>query len=119
MSYMHKQGKNTAWRTSLLRNLTTELIIHEQLELSLTRAQWLQREFEKLITIAKQDTVHARRQALPLIRNLNLPHKQTVLQKLFADVAVKYADRNGGYTQIIKTGARRGDNAALAIIRLI
>ena len=119
MSYMHKQGKNTAWRTSLLRNLLTELIIHEKLELNLTRAQWLQPEFEKLVTLAKQNTLHARRQALAIIRNRAITPQQNVLQKLFDTLAVKYQQRPGGYTQIIKTGHRKGDNAMLAVIQLV
>ncbi|MEG0404529.1 MAG: 50S ribosomal protein L17, partial [Anaerorhabdus sp.] len=76
---------------------------------------------DEMITLGKRGDLHARRQAAAYIRNVVADEKteQTVLQKLFDEVAPKYADRNGGYTRVIKTRSRRGDNAPMAIIELV
>ncbi|MEG0564413.1 50S ribosomal protein L17, partial [Anaerorhabdus sp.] len=85
------------------------------------KAKDLRSVVDEMITLGKRGDLHARRQAAAYIRNVVADEKteQTVLQKLFDEVAPKYADRNGGYTRVIKTRSRRGDNAPMAIIELV
>mgnify|MGYP005983539303 CR=1 FL=1 len=119
MSYIQKRGKNTAWRVALMRNLTTELIISERLEITETRAKELRRHFDHMVTLAKRGDLHARRQAAAWLRNTDANEKETALQKLFTEVAKKYKKRDGGYTRILKLDNRRGDNAPMVIIELV
>ncbi|WP_338983292.1 50S ribosomal protein L17 [Spiroplasma endosymbiont of Othius punctulatus] len=119
MSYIQKQGKNTAWRVALMRNLTTELIVKERLEITETRAKELRVHFDKMVTLAKRGDLHARRQAAAWLRDIDASDKETALQKLFTKVAKKYKDRNGGYTRILKLDNRKGDNAPIVIIELV
>lgn len=119
MSYIQKQGKNTAWRVALMRNLTTELIVLEKLEITETRAKELRRHVDNMITLAKRGDLHARRQAAAWLRNTDANKTQTALQKLFTSIAKKYKARQGGYTRILKLDNRRGDNAPMCIIELV
>ncbi|AOG60796.1 50S ribosomal protein L17 [Spiroplasma helicoides] len=119
MSYIQKQGKNTAWRVALMRNLTTELIISEKLEITETRAKELRKHFDSMITLAKRGDLHARRQAAAWLRHINASEKETALQKLFTTLAKRFKSRNGGYTRILKLDNRRGDNAPMCIIELV
>lgn len=119
MSYIQKQGKNTAWRVALMRNLTTELIISEKLEITETRAKELRKHFDNMITLAKRGDLHARRQAAAWLRNTNASEKETALQKLFDNLGKRFKTRNGGYTRILKLDNRRGDNAPMCIIELV
>ncbi len=119
MSYQQVQGKDTAWRTALMRNLATELIVHEKLTITEARAKELRRHVERLITLAKRNDLHARRQALKVLRNVKVSDTEDVLQKLFNKIGPRYKDRNGGYTRIIKLDNRRGDNALKVIIALV
>ncbi|WP_338969466.1 50S ribosomal protein L17 [Spiroplasma endosymbiont of Labia minor] len=119
MSYIQKRGKNTAWRTALMRNLTTELIVSERLEITETRAKELRTHFDKMITLAKRQDLHARRQAVAWLRDIDANAKETALHKLFTDLAKRFKNRNGGYTRILKLDNRRGDNAPMVIIELV
>ncbi|ATG97196.1 50S ribosomal protein L17 [Mesoplasma lactucae] len=119
MSYIQKRGKNTAWRESLMRNLTTELILNESLEITETRAKELRKHFDHMITLAKRGDLHARRQANAWLRDIQANEKETALQKLFTDLGKRYKDRNGGYTRILKLDNRKGDNAPMVIIELV
>ncbi|WP_434324747.1 50S ribosomal protein L17 [Mycoplasma capricolum] len=119
MSYIQKRGQNTAWRTALMRNLTTELIINESLEVTQTRAKELRRHFDHMITLAKRGDLYSRRQAASWLRDIDADKKETALQKLFNKLAKKYENRNGGYTSILKLDNRKGDNAPMVIIKLI
>lgn len=121
MSYQQKRGKNTSWRNGLIRNLTTELIINERLELTENRAKELRRHVDKLITLGKRQDLHSRRRAASFLRNINSNEKETALQKLFNDIYKKYKNnnKNGGYTRILKLNNRKGDNAPMVIIELI
>ena len=103
----------TDQRMALLRNLVTSFLENGRVETTLTRAKEAQSLAEKMITLGKTNTLHSRRQALEFIT------KEDVVTKLFAEIAPKYASRNGGYTQIFKIGARRGDAAEMAIVKLI
>ena len=108
-----KLGRPTAHRISMLRGLVTFLLEKGRIETTVTRAKEVRSLTEKLITLAKEDNLHNKRQALAFIT------KEDVTKKLFDEIAPKYADRNGGYTRIIKIGPRRGDSAEMAIIELI
>ena len=108
-----KLGRPTAHRISMLRGLVTFLLEKGRIETTVTRAKEVRSLTEKLITLAKEDNLHNKRQALAFIT------KEDVTKQLFDEIAPKYADRNGGYTRIIKIGPRRGDAAEMAIIELI
>lgn len=103
----------TDQRMALLRNLVTSLLENGKIETTVTRAKETQAMAEKMITLGKANTLHTRRQALEYIT------KEDVVTKVFAEIAPKYADRNGGYTRIIKIGPRRGDGAEMAILELV
>lgn len=113
-----KLGRTTDQRMALLRNLATELIIHERVETSLTKAKVLRSEVEKMITLGKRGDLHSRRQAAAFLYNRK-EEGENVIEKLFGDLAERYEDRQGGYTRILKLGARRGDGAEQAIIELV
>lgn len=108
-----KLGRPTAHRTALLRGMVTFLLENGKIETTVTRAKEVSALTEKLITIAKVNNLHNKRLALSFIT------KESVVKKLFDEIAPKYADKNGGYIRIMKTGARRGDAAEMAIIELI
>lgn len=108
-----KLGVVTKHRISMFRNMVTDLLRHESIKTTDTRAKELRRLAEKMITLAKQGTLHSRRQAAAFIRD------KAVLTKLFDELAQKYKDRQGGYTRIIKFGFRKGDNAPVSIIELV
>jgi len=108
-----KLGRTTAQRQAMLRGLVTYLFENGQVETTVTRAKEVRSVAEKMITLGKKNTLASRRAALAYIT------KEDVVTKLFNEIAPKYADRNGGYTQIFKLGPRRGDAADMAIVRLI
>ena len=108
-----KLGKPTDQRTAMLRGMVTLLLEKGSIETTLPRAKELRCVADKMITLGKKNTLAARREALAYIT------KEDVVKKVFEELAPKYAERNGGYTQIIKTGVRRGDNAPMAIIKLV
>lgn len=114
-----KLGRTADHRKALLRNLATDLIRYDRIETTEMKAKELKSVVEELITLAKRGDLHARRQAAAYIRNVDATEKETVLQKLFNVVGPKYANRTGGYTRVIKTYNRRGDNAPMAIIALV
>ena len=108
-----KLGRPTDQRIAMLRNMVTSLLENGKIETTVTRAKEVRSLAEKMITLGKTNTLHSRRQALSFIT------KESVVVKVFDEIAPKYADRNGGYTRIIKNGVRRGDNAPMAIISLV
>lgn len=108
-----KLGRTTAHRTAMLRAMVTFLLENGKIETTVTRAKEVRSMTEKMITIAKQNTLHSKRQVFAFVT------KEGVSKKLFDEIAPRYADRNGGYTRIIKIGPRRGDAAEMAIIELI
>ena len=108
-----KLGRPTAHRNAMLRGMVTLLLENGQIETTLTRAKEVRSMAEKMITLGKKNTLASRRAALAYIT------KEDVVTKLFAEIAPTYAERQGGYTQIFKTGFRRGDAAEMAIVRLI
>ena len=108
-----KLGRTTAQRKAMLRQLTTDLLEKGRIETTVTRAKEVQPIAEKMITLGKKNTLASRRQAMAFVT------KEAVVAKLFSEIAPEYANRNGGYTRIIKTGPRRGDAAEMAIIELV
>lgn len=114
-----KLGRKTDHRNLMLRNLATDVIVYGHITTTETRAKEVSKMVEKLITMAKKGDLHSRREAAKLVMNVKVSDEQTALQKLFDEVGPAYADRNGGYTRIIKTSSRRGDNAPKAIIELV
>lgn len=116
-----KFGRNADHRKAMLRNLATSVIMYGKVETTYAKAMDMSSVVDELITLGKRGDLSARRQAAAFIRNVVADEKtqQTVLQKLFSDVAPKYADRNGGYTRVVKTGVRKGDAAPMAYIELV
>ena len=116
-----KLGRTTDQRMALLRNLATDLIIHERLETTEAKAKELRSVVEKMITLGKRGDLHARRQAESFLYNAKADEdgEQTALQKLFSDIGPRYEDRQGGYTRVLKLGERKGDGAKMAIIELV
>lgn len=114
-----KLGRSTDARMALLRNLASDLIIHERIETTEAKAKDLRSVVDKMITLGKRGDLHARRQAASFLYNKQANENETVIQKLFADVAGRYEDRQGGYTRVLKLGERQGDGAKMAIIELV
>lgn len=108
-----KLGRATSHRMAMLRGLVTFLLENGKIETTVTRAKEVRSLAEKMITIAKQDTLHTRRLVMAFIT------KEDVANKLFTEIAPQFADRNGGYTRVTKLGPRRGDAAEMAILELI
>ena len=108
-----KLGRTTDHRRAMLRAMVTYLLENGKIETTVTRAKEVRAITEKMITLAKVNSLHNKRQAMAYIT------KEDVVKKLFDEVAPSYADRNGGYSRIIKTGPRRGDAAEMAIIELV
>lgn len=108
-----KLGKTSAQRKALLRQQVTDLLANGKMETTFYRAKEVQPVVEKMITLGKKGDLAAYRQALSFIT------REDVANKLFKELAPSYAERNGGYTRIIRTGVRRGDAAETAIIELV
>ena len=110
---MHKLGKPTDQRMAMLRAMTTNLLEYGRIETTISRAKEVAPLAEQMITLAKKNDLANYRQALSFIT------KEDVAHKLFGEIAQKYADREGGYTRIVRTGPRRGDAAEMAIVELV
>ena len=108
-----KLGKTSTQRKALLRQQVTDLLENGKIETTFCRAKEVQPVVEKMITLGKKGGLTAYRRALAFIT------KEDVANKLFKEIAPKYADRNGGYTRVTRTGARRGDAAEMAVIELV
>ena len=109
-----KLSRDSAHRKALLMNLSKEIIEHERIKTSEAKAKAVKPEIEKLITLAKRGDLHARRQALA-----TLAQDKFAVHKLFVEVAPRYADRDGGYTRILKLGPRRSDATEMVFIELV
>lgn len=108
-----KLGKPTDQRMAMLRAMTTYLLENGQIQTTYTRAKEVQSLAEKMITLAKRNNLASYRQALAFIT------KEDVAHKLFTELGPQYAERNGGYTRVVRTGPRRGDAAEMAVIQLV
>ena len=108
-----KLGRTSSHRQALLRNMVTSLLDHERIQTTDAKAKELRRIAERMITLGKRGDLHARRQALSVIRS------KEVTAKLFDELADRYRERPGGYTRVMKLGQRRGDAASMSIIELL
>ena len=108
-----KLGKTTDQRMAMLRQQVTDLLDNGRMETTITRAKEIKPLAEKMITLGKKNTLATYRKALSYIT------KEDVANKLFKEIAPKYADRNGGYTRVTRLGPRRGDAAEMAVIELV
>jgi large subunit ribosomal protein L17 len=108
-----KLNRSAAHRKAMLRNMVTSLLEHERIVTTVPKAKETRRVAEKMITLGKRGDLHARRQAMAYIRS------RGIVAKLFDELSGQYADRQGGYTRIIRTGNRYGDAAPMAIVELV
>src|SRR5512134_658316 len=108
-----KLGRSPAHRKALLRNLMNSLVISERIETTVPRAKELRRLADRLITLGKRETLHARRRVFSLLSN------KAATDKIFASLAGRFSGRKGGYTRIVRTGYRAGDGADMAILEYL
>ena len=108
-----KLNRTSSHRKALFKNMAQAIIKHEQIITTLPKAKTMKPIVDKLITLAKKDSLHARRQAFSKLRD------DKMVTKLFGTLASRYADRTGGYTRVLKAGFRYGDSAAMAVIELV
>lgn len=108
-----KLGRKTAHRMMMFRNMVTSLLDKERIRTTLPRAKELRPIAERMITLGKRESLHARRRALAFVKD------PKVVSKLFETLAPRFAERNGGYTRIIRLGFREGDGAQMALLELI
>ncbi|PIE56326.1 MAG: 50S ribosomal protein L17 [Desulfobulbus propionicus] len=108
-----KLGRTASHRKAMLRNLVTSLLEHERIVTTVPKAKEARKIADKMITLGKRGDLHARRQAYSYIRS------KAVVAKLFDDLSGQYAERQGGYTRIIRTGNRAGDAAPMALLELV
>lgn len=108
-----KLGRVTSHRKAMLRNMATSLLEHERIETTLPKAKELRAVVEKLITLGKKGSLHHRRNAASFI------YSDEIVRKVFSDIAVRFKDRPGGYTRILRKGPRFGDGAEMALIELV
>ena len=108
-----KLSRNSSHRWALMRNLITSLLREEKIRTTDPKAKELRRWAERVITLGKQGSLHARRQAIGIVQD------KAVVRKLFDTIAPRFKDRPGGYTRIIKIGVRRGDAAQISLIELV
>ena len=126
MSY-RKLGHTSSQRKALLRDLTTDLIVNGRITTTEARAKEVRKTADQMITLAKRGDLASRRKAAAFVRNVVADVKedgdniriQSALQNLFEELAPKYAERNGGYTRILKTMPRRGDGAKMVILEFV
>ena len=109
----YKLQRDPSARRALLRGLTTSMILHERIKTTVTRAKAVRPKVERMITLAKRDTLHARRQAAAYL------YEPEAVRKLFDSIGPRFADRSGGYTRILRLGPRKGDGAETAILELL
>ena len=114
MSY-RKLGRTSSQRKAMLRDLTTDLLINERIVTTEARAKEVRSTAEKMITLGKRGDLHARRQAAAFVRN----EVASVREENEDDIAPRYAERQGGYTRILKTEPRRGDGAPMVVLELV
>ena len=118
MAYQ-KLSRDSSSRKALFRDLVTDLFLNERIQTTEAKAKEVRSIAEKLITLAKRGDLHARRQVAAFVRRESLNGDQDAIQKLFSDLAPRYAERPGGYTRILKLGPRRGDSAPMVFLGLV
>lgn len=108
-----KLNRTPSHRKAMFANMAASLIEHEQIVTTLPKAKEIRPIVEKLVTLGKRGDLHARRQAISRVRDVEM------VRKLFDTIATRYADRNGGYLRIMRAGFRKGDNAPLAVVEFV
>lgn len=108
-----KLNRTASHRKAMFANMAASLIEHEQIVTTLPKAKEIRSIADKLITLGKRGDLHARRQAISQIKDVEQ------VRKLFDELATRYADRNGGYTRVLKAGFRKGDNAPMAVVEFV
>ncbi|WNJ98203.1 50S ribosomal protein L17 [Thalassospiraceae bacterium LMO-JJ14] len=108
-----KLNKTSTHRKAMFSNMTTSLIVHEQIKTTLPKAKELRRFIDKMISLGKKGTLHDRRRAFAFLRD------DAAVAKLFSTLAERYQDRPGGYSRVLKAGFRYGDSAPMAVIELV
>lgn len=108
-----KLNRTRSHRKAMFANMATSVLLHEQIVTTLPKAKEMRAIVDKLITLGKKGSLHARRQAISQIQD------RDVVRKLFEELAPRYKERNGGYTRVMKAGFRYGDNAPMAVIELV
>ncbi|BAT19052.1 MULTISPECIES: 50S ribosomal protein L17 [Asaia] len=108
-----KLNVTSTHRAAMFRNMAVAIIKHEQITTTLPKAKEIRPIVEKLITLGKRGTLHARRQAFAQLRD------ETIVTKLFSTIAERYQGRSGGYTRVLKAGVRYGDNADMAVVEMV
>ena len=116
-----KLGRTSSARKAVFRSLVTDLFLYGRIQTTEAKAKELRKIADKMITLAKRGDLHARRQVAAYVRPepVNDESNQDVIQKLFSDIAPRFAERKGGYTRIVKVGPRRGDAAEMVLIELV
>ncbi|WP_067928074.1 50S ribosomal protein L17 [Alicyclobacillus shizuokensis] len=115
-----KLGRPSGARKALLRSLVTDLLMYGRIETTEAKAKEIRRLADKMITLGKRGDLHARRQVAAFVRRERAENEERdVIQKLFDEIAPRFAERNGGYTRIVKIGPRRGDAAPMVYIELV
>lgn len=106
-------SRSTSHRIAMMRNMVTSLIEHERIETTIIKAKELRKLAERMVSLGKQGTLHARRRAAAVVRTPD------AVAKLFSDLAARFKDRQGGYTRVLKLGFRQGDAAPMALIEYV
>ena len=108
-----KLGRVSSHRDAMMRNMVTSVLEHERIVTTVPKAKEARRVVDQMITLGKRGDLHARRQAMSYVRS------KSVVAKLFDELSTQYAERQGGYTRIVRTGVRAGDAAPMAILELV
>lgn len=119
MSFINKPGKTRSWRKMVTRQQVTDVIAYGQIITTHTKAKETQRHVDRIITLAKKNTLASRRMAAAILLNNKNYDRDALLKKLFNEIGPKYANRNGGYTRVLKLGQRRGDATEIAVLQLV
>lgn len=112
--FAHRRlNRTSSHRKAMLSNMAVSVLVHEQIKTTLPKAKEIRRVVDKMISLGKRNTLHARRQAASYLQD------DAAVVKLFSTLAERYTDRPGGYTRVLKAGFRYGDNAPMAIVELV
>ena len=118
MSFVITKRKDSAYKKMVLRQQVTDVVAYGQIKTTLAQAKEVKKHVDKLITLAKKNTLATKRKILSIILNNKKYNRQSLLKKL-AEQAKKYANRKGGYTRVIRLESRQGDNSQIAIVQLV
>lgn len=119
MSFQNKPGKTSAWRKMVIRQQVSDVLAYGRITTTLIKAKETKKHVDKMITLAKKNTLASRRQAASILLNTSTMSADELLKKLFSEYGPKYKTRNGGYCRVLKLGTRPGDNTEEAIIELV